>query len=320
MKKAKYIITVFLILTVLTGCGNTVSEDVKGEYDDIYSITTAERYASTIDTFNPTSSTTQALLSINNRETEPSSLQSTVTVPSTAVVSPSPTSAPTATIAHSTEKYTATQSTVNHIKTTKPTEAVTATKAVTTSKAPVTTTKPTTKPATTKAITTKPSVSSAKNTTAPSTTKAPKKTQVCYVTIVCTTINDNLNKLKPAKASFVPSDGIILKEAIVELNGSQTAFDVIKTACSENSCRSNCAYCQNSGIQIEYTYTPAFDNYYIEGIHQIYEKDCGSQSGWMYSVNGIFPNVGVSAYNISNGDRIVFAYTCNMGEDVGNAY
>lgn len=316
MKKAKYIITVFLILTVLTGCGNTVSEDVNGDYNDIYSITTAERYAHTTDSFNPTSSTTQALLSINNRETELSSIQTTATVPSTTVMSLSPTSASTATTAHSTEKHTATQSTVNHINSTKPTEAVTATKAVTTSKAPVTTTKP----ATTKAVTTKPSVSSAKNTTVPPTTKAPKNPQVCYVTIVCTTINDNLNKLKPAKASFVPSDGVILKEAIVELNGSQTAFDVIKTACSENTCRSNCAYCQNSGIQIEYTYTPAFDNYYIEGIHQIYEKDCGSQSGWMYSVNGIFPNVGVSAYNISDGDRIVFAYTCNMGEDVGNAY
>lgn len=184
---------------------------------------------------------------------------------------------------------------------------------VTTSQSQLTTSSvpKTTKVTTSKAVTT---------TKAQSTTTTTKKADVCYVSIVCTTINDNITSLKPAKKSFVPADGIILSDVPVDVNSGDTAFDVIKKACKENTCKAKCKYCQKSGIQIEYTYTPAFDNYYIEGIHQIYEKDCGTSSGWMYSVNGVFPNVGVSAYDIAPGDKIVFAYTCNLGEDVGNSY
>lgn len=138
----------------------------------------------------------------------------------------------------------------------------------------------------------------------------------CYFTISCETINGNIDKLSAAKKLFVPSDGIIIKDLRVEISKGDTAFDVIKKACKGNTCKANCQYCRNGGIQLEYTYTPAFDNYYIEGIHQLYEKDCGTQSGWMYSVNGEFPNVGCSAYSVKAGDRIVFAYTCDMGEDL----
>lgn len=174
----------------------------------------------------------------------------------------------------------------------------------------------TTKEVTTKKIvTTKPSTTKSITTTLPT-----KKADVCYVTILCDRINDNITSLKDSKKVFVPSDGIILNEVSVEVSQGDSAFDIIKKACNENTCKAKCKYCQKSGIQIEYTYTPAFDNYYIEGIHQIYEKDCGTSSGWMYSVNGVFPTVGVSAYEIKPGDKIVFAYTCNMGEDIGNSY
>lgn len=94
----------------------------------------------------------------------------------------------------------------------------------------------------------------------------------------------------------------------------------MKRACSENVCTDNCKYCQKSGIQLEYNFTPAFGTYYIEGIHQLYEKDCGSMSGWMFSVNGNFPTDGSSSYTVKPGDEIVFAYTCDMGDDIGNAY
>ena len=133
-------------------------------------------------------------------------------------------------------------------------------------------------------------------------------------------IYDNLPKLKSGKQSFLPTSGVIIDDAKVELKGGESAFDVIKKACEENVCTDNCKYCKANGVQIEYTYTPAFNNYYIEGIHQIYEKDCGTQSGWMYSVNGVFPDVGTSSYYVSPGDVIVFSFTCNMGEDIGNSY
>ena len=138
--------------------------------------------------------------------------------------------------------------------------------------------------------------------------------------IILSTIYDNFDKFKDNKKSFLTSEGVILDNVKVELSGGESAFDVIKKACEENICPDNCKYCKDSGVLIEYTYTPAFNNFYIEGIHQIYEKDCGTQSGWMYSVNGAFPDVGSSSYTVSNGDTIVLSYTCNMGEDIGNSY
>lgn len=152
--------------------------------------------------------------------------------------------------------------------------------------------------------------------TEPSTAPA----EYCYITIICNTINDNIDNLKKEKQPFVPNDGILLNEVVVEIKDGDSAFDVVKRACENNTCKAKCKYCEKNGIQIDFTYTPAFDTYYIKGIHQLYEKDCGMQSGWMYSVNGTFPNVGSSSYKVKSGDKIIFAYTCNMGDDIGNSY
>ena len=57
--------------------------------------------------------------------------------------------------------------------------------------------------------------------------------------------------------------------------------------------------------------------HYIEGIHNLYEFDCGDLSGWMYKVNGWFPNYGCSRYQLKQGDVIEWVYTCDLGKDVG---
>ena len=72
-----------------------------------------------------------------------------------------------------------------------------------------------------------------------------------------------------------------------------------------------------AGIQLEYAWTPMYDSYYIEGINHLYEFDCGSGSGWMYKVNGWFPNYGCSSYHLEDGDSIVWIYTCQLGDDIG---
>ena len=142
----------------------------------------------------------------------------------------------------------------------------------------------------------------------------------CTVVIKCTTVLDNFDALKNEKKGFIPSSGVILSSGKVYFSEGDSAFDVLQRACSENTCDMDCVFCQDRGIQLEYNYTPAFSNYYIEGIHQLYEKDCGSLSGWMYSVNGSFPTVGISQFTVSDGDIIVLEYTCDMGEDIGNTY
>lgn len=132
------------------------------------------------------------------------------------------------------------------------------------------------------------------------------QSQYVYMTIRCDTILNNLTDLTPGKAEFVPADGVILPTVKIAFSEGETVFDVLVRIC------------EKMNIQLEYSWTPMYDSYYIEGINNLYEFDCGSQSGWMYKVNGWFPNYGVSAYELSEGDQIVFAYTCKgLGTDVG---
>ncbi len=133
-----------------------------------------------------------------------------------------------------------------------------------------------------------------------------KKQNTCTFVIECKTILNNLGNLKESKKEFLPADGVILKKTTVTFEDGETVFDVLKRVCKENN------------IQMESSYTPGYDNYYIEGINQIYEKDCGTKSGWMYCVNGTFPNYGCSDYVIKNGDEIKFLYTCDLGADIGD--
>lgn len=145
---------------------------------------------------------------------------------------------------------------------------------------------------------------------------ATEKQITCTFEISCKNILDKKENLKENKSDFLPENGMILNSVKVTVPEGSTAFDVIKKACKKNTCTDNCKYCKQNGIQLDYVYTPGYDSYYIRGIHQIYEKDCGTQSGWMYSINGTFPNYGCSQYKVRDGDIIKFMYTCDLGEDL----
>lgn len=56
---------------------------------------------------------------------------------------------------------------------------------------------------------------------------------------------------------------------------------------------------------------------YIRGINNIYEAEYGEMSGWMYTVNGEFPDTGCGSYVPEDGDRIEWIYTRNIGKDIG---
>ena len=130
----------------------------------------------------------------------------------------------------------------------------------------------------------------------------------CTISIECSTILNNWDDLNEAKADFVPSDGWILYSSEVEYSPGETVYDVLYRVCKDTS------------IQMSAKYTPAYGSYYVEGINQLYEFDCGELSGWMYSVNSWFPNYGCSQYEVSDGDMIEWRYTCDLGRDVGDQY
>lgn len=127
----------------------------------------------------------------------------------------------------------------------------------------------------------------------------------CTISISCATILDNLGKLDPKKTELVPDDGWLLPETKVALQEGDSVFDLLLRACLENN------------LHMEYVDTPLYNSAYIEGIGNLYEFDCGNESGWMYSVNGMFPNYGCSQYILQDSDAIRWVYTCDLGRDVG---
>ncbi|MGN0720418.1 MAG: DUF4430 domain-containing protein [Anaerovoracaceae bacterium] len=137
----------------------------------------------------------------------------------------------------------------------------------------------------------------------------PKEPKPVTVTleIRCDTLSSDMSKLEnPAIKDYIPTDGTILAKTTYKGTTDNTVFDVLNTLC------------RNNDIQLEFSYTPIYESYYIEGINFLYEFDGGNLSGWMYKVNGWFPNYGCSSYYLSDGDVIEWVYTCDLGKDVGD--
>lgn len=127
-----------------------------------------------------------------------------------------------------------------------------------------------------------------------------------YVTIsiTCHTILNNLDKVSDNKKGIIPSNGVILSQKQVEINDGDTVFDVLLRETRKQR------------IHIDFVESPVYGSAYIKGINNIYEFDAGELSGWMYSVNGVFPNYGCSIYNLNDGDVIQWMYTCDLGKDL----
>ena len=144
------------------------------------------------------------------------------------------------------------------------------------------------------------------NSSKPDDPPKPETKMSCTIEIRCDTILNNMQDLNPGLDVYVPDSGTILPTTTVTFTQGETVFDVLKRICDAR------------GIQIEYSYTLLYGSYYVEGINNLREFDCGQQSGWMYKVNGWFPNYGCSEYILDAGDEIVWCYTCKgLGTDVG---
>ena len=130
----------------------------------------------------------------------------------------------------------------------------------------------------------------------------------CTLEVRCDTLLGKLDQMTPEKAALVPENGILLETVEIEFSGGESVFDVFRKVLREEK------------IHFEYVDASAYDSVYIEGIGNIYEFDCGPQSGWRFSVNGIYPGLGCSAYTLADRDVIVFNYTCDLGADLGADY
>ena len=130
----------------------------------------------------------------------------------------------------------------------------------------------------------------------------------CTFSIECSTMLKNLSMLEREKLEMVPYDCVILAEITVVFYEGESVFDVLQRVCRENN------------IHMEASWTPMYNSAYIEGIHNLYEFDCGALSGWMYRVNGWYPNYGCSRYQLQDGDVVEWRFTCDLGNDIGGGY
>ncbi len=99
--------------------------------------------------------------------------------------------------------------------------------------------------------------------------------------------------------------GVILPSTALAIEEGDTVLDVLKRVTKEHK------------IQMEYKGKGATG--YVEGIDNLYEFDHGPKSGWLYRVNGEFPEKSAGSYKLNNGDRIEWLYTLNLGKDVGKS-
>ncbi len=133
----------------------------------------------------------------------------------------------------------------------------------------------------------------------------PMQAPTCTISIRCTTILEHMDEVNEGTREIIPADGWILYPVEVTFTEGESLFDVLQRTLQERM------------IHLEFSFTPGTGAAYIEGIGNLYEFDCGSLSGWLYCVNGWFPNYGCSSYLLSDGDRIEWQYTCDLGYDVG---
>lgn len=130
----------------------------------------------------------------------------------------------------------------------------------------------------------------------------------CTLSVRCDTILNNMEYLDPEKVELVPADGVIFPASRVDFYEGESVFHVLLREMKMNK------------IHMEFVNTPIYNSAYIEGVNNLYEFDCGELSGWMYKVNGWFPNYGCSRYQLKDGDVVEWVYTCDLGRDVGGYY
>jgi len=119
------------------------------------------------------------------------------------------------------------------------------------------------------------------------------------------TILYNMHLLHRDKHELVPEDGWIFPPTEVVVYEGESVFNVLQREMRRHR------------IHMVARWTPIFNSAYVEAINNLYEFDVGPLSGWMYSVNGWFPNFGASRYLLSPGDVVEWIYTVDLGRDLG---
>ena len=113
----------------------------------------------------------------------------------------------------------------------------------------------------------------------------------------CKSVLGRMDTIDPSvnQPSVIPPDGVVIAECTLSLPEGSSAFDALITAARQQ--------------QVRVDYTGSSWGTYV-----------GELSGWMYRVNGEFPQVYAGEFTLHEGDVVEFVYTCDLGGDVGDSY
>ena len=124
----------------------------------------------------------------------------------------------------------------------------------------------------------------------------------------CKSVLGRMDTIDPSvnQPSVIPPDGVVIAECTLSLPEGSSAFDALITAARQQ--------------QVRVDYTGSSWGTYVRSIGYISEFGFGELSGWMYCVNGEFPQVYAGEFTLHEGDVVEFVYTCDLGGDVGDSY
>lgn len=110
-------------------------------------------------------------------------------------------------------------------------------------------------------------------------------------------------EVKTVTLSVRDDQSTILGGTEVELQDGDTVFKVLARTMKQK------------GIQMEASGSGS--SVYVRGINNLYEKDKGDLSGWMYRVNGVVINESAGRHKVKQGDKVEWLYTKDSGKDIG---
>ena len=131
-----------------------------------------------------------------------------------------------------------------------------------------------------------------------------KEKATATVSIDMRSATGHLDAFSREKRALIPANGYFLSPVKVEINPGESVWDVTQRAANQY------------GISIRSTFTQKYNSVYVQGMNGIGEFDGGQGSGWMYNINGIYPNRGASVIKVRNGDSIQWRYTLDYGKDI----
>lgn len=99
---------------------------------------------------------------------------------------------------------------------------------------------------------------------------------------------------------------MLIPETEYAIEENDTVFDLLMRVTASN------------GIPVDYSgsHNSVLSTVYIKGINNVYEMEYGDLSGWMYMVNGEFPDCSCGEYELNDGDCVEWVYSRDIGHDI----